>query len=220
MRAVGLGASFLAVVVSAAAIGAGCGGGSEEPAAEEAATTTVPAQPAASVTCDGIIGGARYSGTDVGDRFVLRVISVPPEYRPEVAVPSGKPKWPYFAEVGLVVRTDVPPVEVSVPTSARKRAAISWGNAPIAHSHRVASCPSNGLPWNAYYGRSLPPESDRLRPAHLPRRRPHLHGAASGSASAAGPAERYSPGWTRTNNLRINSPPLCQLSYRGRRGRL
>ena len=67
-------------------------------------------------------------------------------------MPSGKPKWPYFAEVGLVVRTDVPPVEVSVPTSARKRAAISWGNAPIAHAHRIASCPSNGLPWNAYSG--------------------------------------------------------------------
>jgi hypothetical protein len=31
------------------------------------------------------------------------------------------------------------------------------------------------------------------------------------------PIQKSSPAWTRTRNLRINSPTLCQLSYRGSR---
>ena len=154
MKQAALGTSLLATVALVSGLVLGCGGDEQSPpvATATAPATTESASGSPIVSCDESIGGARYSGTDVGDRFVLRVISVPTENRPEAARPSGKKGWPYFAELGLVVRTDVPPVEISVPEDWRERVAISWGSAAIAPALRVASCPSYGLPWNAFDG--------------------------------------------------------------------
>jgi hypothetical protein len=136
-------------LVAALALAAGCGG-TEETAPQP---TTAPATTASTlplVTCEESIGGARYSGTDEGARILLGAISVPPEYRPEAAVPSGDKRWPFVAEVDVVFRAEQPPVDVVVPKEWRKRAAISLGNTKLASSLQVSACPNNGLPWNAF----------------------------------------------------------------------
>ena len=144
-----VGAALVATVALATIGGVGCGG--EEPVAEPPVrTASDPNNP--EVSCDTILGGARYSGTELDDRLLFDVVYVPASYRPDTAIPSGKKTWPYSADAGLIIRGDAPPVEISVPKEWRNRAAISWGNKKIVHSLRFASCPPYGLPWNAYDG--------------------------------------------------------------------
>jgi hypothetical protein len=85
-------------------------------------------------------------------RPVLRVVSVPPAYISQV-VHLRNGAWPYWKKAGLVVRAGRGPVTVSVATTWRKRAAITWGgNTGIVRSLRIARCgfdPSRG---NAYAG--------------------------------------------------------------------
>ena len=142
--------SLVAAVALAGFFGAGCG--SEESTAESPVRATPPDPSSLVVPCEAIIGGARYSGTELDDRTVFDVVYVPAAYRPEAAIPSGRKDWPYFADAGLIVRGDASPVEVSIPKDWRDRAAISWQNGKIGHSVWFPSCPPYGLPWNAYDG--------------------------------------------------------------------
>ena len=137
------------LVVALAALAAGCGG------SEEASTPTTTASPPTAsdlplVSCDDSIGGARYSGTDDGARIILGVISVPPAYVPDAAVPGGTPGWKYSAPADFVVRSEQPPFQVTVPKEWRDRAAISFGGTKPAPALRIPTCPNNGLPWNAF----------------------------------------------------------------------
>jgi hypothetical protein len=114
----------------------------------------------ATATCDRIIGvlttrevraedrRARTGGSAY--RVVLGVVSVPPADRPHV-VAQRNPPWSHWSKAGLVVRDDAPPVTVRVPRAWRGRAAIGWGATSIAHTVRIASCPSRGA-WRAYAG--------------------------------------------------------------------
>ncbi|MBA2764159.1 MAG: hypothetical protein H0U42_05675 [Thermoleophilaceae bacterium] len=151
MRLIAGGALVTAVALAGTLV-AGCGGTEPPPPPPPA---TVPVASGASIpdaSCEESIGGARYSGTDEGARVVLGVISVPPEYRPEGAAPSGDETWMYSAELDLVLRADQPPIEIGVPKEWRNRVAISLGNTTIVQSLRFPSCPNNGLPWNAFTG--------------------------------------------------------------------
>jgi hypothetical protein len=136
-------------LVAALALAGGCGG-TEETAPPPTTVSATPKSTLPSVACEESIGGARYSGTDEGARILLGAISVPPDYRPEPGVPSGDKRWPYVVEVDVVFRAEQPPVEIAVPKEWRKRVAISLGNTKLASSLRVAPCPNNGLPWNAF----------------------------------------------------------------------
>ena len=144
------GGALVAATALAGTLGAGCGGTKETTPPATVPSGSGPSIPG--VSCEDSIGGARFSGTDEGARIVLGVISVPPGYRPQGAAPSGDKTWMYSAKVDVVLRTDQPPVEVSVPKEWRKRVAISLGNTKIVHSLRVSTCPNIGLPWNAFEG--------------------------------------------------------------------
>ena len=100
------------------------------------------------VSCDERTGGAQFPGA----RVLLGVISVPTEFRPEAASPTGESAWKFAAEIDLDVRADRPPVVISVPESWRKRAAISVGKTTNVPSLEISSCPNYGLPRNAFTG--------------------------------------------------------------------
>jgi hypothetical protein len=86
-------------------------------------------------------------------RVVLGVVSAPPAYIPQT-VSSGESRWRYWSKSGIVVRANSRPILVSVPAAWRKRAAISWGDGPIASALLFPSCPpSSSLgDWNPYSG--------------------------------------------------------------------
>jgi hypothetical protein len=104
------------------------------------------------LTCRSIIvPGGQFSWHP--QRVVLGVVSAPPAYIPQT-VASGESRWPYWSKSGIVVRANSRPVLVSVPAAWRKRAAISWGDAPTASALVFPSCPpSSSLgDWNPYAG--------------------------------------------------------------------
>lgn len=140
-----------ALVVAIAFTGllaAGCGG--SEQATPAATVAAVPASGLPTVGCDESIGGARFSGTDNGARIVLATVSVPPARLPEPPVASGDKTWPYVAAVDLVVRSEQPPAEIVVPKEWRERVALTIGGQKLVDSLQIATCPNNGLPWNAF----------------------------------------------------------------------
>lgn len=103
-------------------------------------------------TCRSIIvPGGEYSWRP--QRVVLGVVSVPPAHIPQT-VATGESRWPYWSKSGIVVRANTGRIVVSVPRAWRKRAAISWGDAPIASTLVFPSCPpSSSLgDWNPYSG--------------------------------------------------------------------
>jgi hypothetical protein len=117
------------------------------------AGAALPAAPAgpATATCEQIslrVG----SGTEDGYRVVLGNVSIPDEQSTSRATTRRNGKsWPYFREVGLLVRGGASPVTVSVPEGWRKRIAISSGNTPATSSLQIASCrASDSNPWNAH----------------------------------------------------------------------
>jgi hypothetical protein len=133
------------------ALAAGCGGGgTEDSSAPPTTSSATTASNLPLVSCDDSIGGARYSGTDDGARIVLGVISVPAEYTPEAAVPTGASDWKYSAPADVVVRSEQPPFDVAVPKEWRDRVAISFASTKPLPALRISTCPNNGLPWNAF----------------------------------------------------------------------
>jgi hypothetical protein len=118
-----------------------------------AATAALAARGATArtVPCDEIIGQAR-SSTSGGYREVLGVVSVPPARLIQV-VPTHERPWAYWRKAGLVVRAGAPPVTVTVPSTWRRRAAITWGNRPsIVGTLTIATCAGEPDVWNAYAG--------------------------------------------------------------------
>jgi hypothetical protein len=94
------------------------------------------------------------AGTEDGYRVLLGKVAVPDERHTSQAAfrAHGKP-WPYFRQVGIVVRAGTSPVTISVPEGWRHRVAISWGNTPAVSSLQIATCGASGpKPWNAYAG--------------------------------------------------------------------
>ena len=87
------------------------------------------------------------------NRLVLDAISVPPAFLQQVS-PSGETPFRYFSKWGMVVRSDVRSVTVTVPARWRDRAAISWGNAGhgVFQTIRFAGCGHGESVGNAYAG--------------------------------------------------------------------
>jgi hypothetical protein len=86
-------------------------------------------------------------------RLVLGAVSVPPAFLEQVSETGERP-WTHFAKHGLVVRSGVEPVTVTVPPAWRRIVGIVWGNAGngIFHTIRLAACPSTPIRGNAYAG--------------------------------------------------------------------
>lgn len=136
MRRCGFAGLIAALAVAALAVGSG-------EAAPSASTPTVP--------CSRSIDSVP-SGRSGGYRVVLRVVSVPRAFMPQV-VRTRAQKWPYATKAGLVVHGGSTPVTVIVPTRWRDRAAIEWGNTGPVSALRIAWCGTDQeKPWNAYAG--------------------------------------------------------------------
>jgi hypothetical protein len=95
-----------------------------------------------------------HSGSEDGYRVLLGKVAVPDErHTSRAAFRRHEKRWPYFREVGIIVRGGASPVTITVPEGWRHRVAISWGNTPAVSSLRIASCgASESKPWNAYAG--------------------------------------------------------------------
>lgn len=118
------------------------------------------------IACDEAIGHAK-SGRADGYRVVLRVVSVPPAYLPQV-VETGEEPWRYWLKAGLVIRAgNRPAVLVSVPKEWRERAAITWASSGTVGVLRVGRCPPPRTAWYAYAGGFLPPLRLGLRAARV-----------------------------------------------------
>jgi hypothetical protein len=94
------------------------------------------------------------SGSGDGYRVLLGKVAVPDErHTSQAAFRRNGKRWPYFRQVGIVVRGGASPVTIAVPEGWRHRVAISWGNTPAVSSLQIASCGASGSkPWNAYAG--------------------------------------------------------------------
>ena len=86
-------------------------------------------------------------------RQVLGAASVPPAFVEQVSPTRSQP-WTRFAKHGLVVRSGLAPLTVTVPRAWRARAGIVWGNGGLGvfHTIRIAACPAEPIHGNAYAG--------------------------------------------------------------------
>jgi len=89
-----------------------------------------------------------------GNRYrqVLGVVAVPPAFMRQVVSTRQMP-WAYWRKQGLVVSASGKAVTITVPTTWRRRVAITWGNGirPVS-SLRIEGChPSAGIGY-AYAG--------------------------------------------------------------------
>jgi hypothetical protein len=144
---------YVLLVISAVAL-AGCAGEHVSGGVTSAATARATVRPSTvpTVLCSRSILSVA-SGRAGGYRVVLRVVSVPPAFRPQVARHRRYPHWPYFSKAGLVVHGGSPTVTVTLPNRWRTRAAIEWGNTGPVSALRVLWCGTNPeKPWNAYAG--------------------------------------------------------------------
>jgi hypothetical protein len=85
-------------------------------------------------------------------RQVLGVVAVPPAFMRQV-VPTRQMPWAYWRKQGLVVSASGKAVNVTVPKSWRRRAAITWGNGirPVS-SLRIEGCHTSAGIGYAYAG--------------------------------------------------------------------
>ncbi len=123
-----------------------------------AAATSVAAsfasdRSARTVLCNEVILHTKFPYPNSGYRLVLGTVSAPPAYLQQVVRTDSRP-WAYWRKAGLVVRAGTGPVQVSVPTAWRSRAAITWGNnTGIVSSLRIARCGQpSPVTGNAYSG--------------------------------------------------------------------
>jgi hypothetical protein len=108
--------------------------------------------PACDYQPSGVTGYVRSPGFAAGARLVLGRISVDtgdPD-RP-VPVPGNEP-WRYWQKRGILILAGTGPVSVSVPSSWRGRAAITWGNKGIVSSLVLTTCRVPSGVWDAYAG--------------------------------------------------------------------
>lgn len=113
---------------------------------------TTSASPTPIATCGSIIGVAT-GPRAAGRRLVLGRVSVPPArlYDP-VALPADHP-WPYWIKTGMVVRSGVKKVTITVPPEWRSKVAITWGDADGGQAViTFEACPDSRARWFAYAG--------------------------------------------------------------------
>jgi hypothetical protein len=68
-----------------------------------------------------------------------------------VPVPGNEP-WRYWQKRGLLILAGTGPVSVSVPSSWRGRAAITWGDNGIVSSLVLTACRVPSGVWDAFAG--------------------------------------------------------------------
>jgi hypothetical protein len=118
--------------------------------ADTTSASSAAANPVA--TCGSIIGEAT-GPRAAGRRLVLGRVSVPPVrlYDP-VALPADH-LWPYWIKTGMVVRSGVKKVTITVPAVWRSKVAITWGDADGGHAViTFEACPDSRARWFAYAG--------------------------------------------------------------------
>jgi hypothetical protein len=104
---------------------------------------------ACSYTSNSAIG---YSATPpAGFQTVLRKIMVMPA-SPQPATSAGQGSWAYFSKTAVLIRAGTGPVLVSVPSSWRGRAAITWGSAGQVESLTLTACAQPAGVWDVFAG--------------------------------------------------------------------
>jgi hypothetical protein len=107
------------------------------------------------ISCDQIINAVASPRLD-GYRPVLGLVSVPPAYMAQRAVPvTGSGRWTYWHKAGVAVHSGSFTVTVAVPRPWRSRVAITWGN-QLGEVLRFSGCAGGAFThqhaWNGYAG--------------------------------------------------------------------
>jgi hypothetical protein len=133
-------------------VAAACAGVAVCLAAGMTGTTSASKAGPPDATCSSVIGEA--TGPRVGGyRLVLGRVSVPPVrlYEP-VALPADHVS-PYWLKTGMVVRSGVKKVTITVPAEWRSKVAITWGDADGGQAViTFEACPDSRARWFAYAG--------------------------------------------------------------------
>jgi hypothetical protein len=113
------------------------------------AGTAGPACPSGS---DGISGFATSPGLGAGSQLVLGRISVQTGYVGMPVPVQGPGPWRYWQKRGILILAGTAPVQVSVPSSWRQRAAVTYGTTGIVSSLVLTACRHPAGVWDAYAG--------------------------------------------------------------------
>jgi hypothetical protein len=113
------------------------------------AGTAGPACPSGS---DGISGFVTSPGLGAGSQLVLGRISVQTGYVGMPVPVQGPGPWRYWQKRGILILAGTAPVQVSVPSSWRQRAAVTYGTTGIVSSLVLTACRHPAGVWDAYAG--------------------------------------------------------------------
>jgi hypothetical protein len=128
-----------------------CTGGPARAPASPVASAAARA-PACGYQPSGVTGYMRSPGFAAGARLVLGRISVDAGDADSPVLVQGNGPWRYWHKRGILILAGTGPVSVSVPSSWRGRAAITWGSNGIVSSLVLTTCREPPGVWDAYAG--------------------------------------------------------------------
>jgi hypothetical protein len=98
-----------------------------------------------------VTGFVRSPDREAGSQVVLGGIFVDAGYAQQPVRVSGSGRWRYWQKRGILIRAGTGPVSVSVPSSWRHRAAITYG-AGIVRSLLLIACRRPSGVWDGFAG--------------------------------------------------------------------
>jgi hypothetical protein len=144
-------AGLVCCVLAATVLLASCTGGPAHAPASPVTSAAVGA-PACGYRPSGVVGYTRSPGFAAGARLVLGRVSVDTGDADRPVPVQGNEPWRYWQKRGILILAGTGPVSVSVPSSWRGRAAITWGNKGIVGSLVLTACRQPSGVWDAYAG--------------------------------------------------------------------
>jgi hypothetical protein len=117
-----------------------------------AATSAGADASACSYPASGVSGFATSPGLTAGSRLVLGRISVFTGYSQAPVRVTGSGPWRYWQKRGILIRAGTGPLTVSVPSSWRQRAAITYGTYGIVSSLVLTTCRQPSGVWDGFAG--------------------------------------------------------------------
>jgi hypothetical protein len=119
-----------------------------------------PVTPASAITsagagapaCSGQSNGFAASPGPADSRLLLRGISVDTGYLGAPVPVTGYGPWRYWEKRGILIRAGTRPVTISVPSSWRQRAALTYGTYGIVSSLVLTTCRQPSGVWDGYAG--------------------------------------------------------------------
>ena len=97
-------------------------------------------------------GFVRSPGRAAGSQLVLGRISVYAGYSQMPVPVTGNGPWRYWQKRGILILAGTGPVQISVPPSWRRQAAITYGTTGIVSSLVLTACRQPSGVWDGYAG--------------------------------------------------------------------